>query len=64
MRQDIYIAPNPEFTGEFDLMKNDGDSSYHALQAQYRHRFSHGLQTLLSYTWGILSTMLPPMPIL
>ena len=23
-----------------------------ALQAQYRHRFSHGLQTLLSYTWA------------
>ena len=52
MRQDIYIAPNPEFTGEFDLMRNDADSSYNALQAQYRHRFSHGLQTLLSYTWA------------
>ena len=22
MRQDIYINPNPEFTGEFDLMRN------------------------------------------
>jgi len=52
MRQDIYIAPNPEFTGEFDLMRNDADSSYNALQTQYRHRFSHGLQTLLSYTWA------------
>jgi hypothetical protein len=52
MRQDIYIAPNPEFTGEFDLMRNDADSSYNALQAQYRHRFSHGLQTLFSYTWA------------
>ena len=52
MRQDIYIAPNPEFTGEFDLMRNDADSNYQALQAQYRHRFSHGLQTLLSYTWA------------
>ena len=52
MRQDIYIAPNPEFTGEFDLMRNDADSSYNALQVQYRHRFSHGLQTLLSYTWA------------
>jgi outer membrane receptor protein involved in Fe transport len=52
MRQDIYIAPNPEFTGEFDLMRNDADSSYNALQVQYRHRFSHGLQALLSYTWA------------
>jgi len=52
MRKDIYSAPNPNFTGEFDLMRNDADSSYNALQAQYRHRFSHGLQTLLSYTWA------------
>jgi hypothetical protein len=36
MRQDIYVAPNPEFTGEFDLMRNDADSSYQALQAQLR----------------------------
>ena len=52
MRQDIYEAPNPSFTGEFDLMRNDADSSYNALQAQYRHRVTHGLQTLLSYTWA------------
>ena len=52
MRQDIYESPNPEFSGEFDLMRNDADSSYNALQLQFRHRFSHGLQTLLSYTWA------------
>ncbi len=52
MRQDIYVAPNPNFAGEFDLMSNDADSSYQALQAQFRHRFAHGLQTLLSYTWA------------
>ena len=52
MRQDIYDAPNPSFTGEFEVMSNDADSSYNALQVQYRHRFSHGLQTLLSYTWA------------
>jgi len=52
MRQDIYSAPNPDFTGEFDLMRNGADSSYQALQAQFRHRFAHGLQTLLSYTWA------------
>jgi len=52
MRKDIYIAPNPNFTGEFDLLSNGGTSSYDALQAQYRHRLSYGLQALLSYTWG------------
>jgi hypothetical protein len=52
MRQDLYNAPNANFTGEFDLMRNGAFSNYHALQAQFRHRFSHGLQTLLSYTWG------------
>ena len=52
MRQDHYNAPNPNFTGEFDLMRNDADSSYQALQAQFRHRLAHGLQTLLSYTWA------------
>jgi hypothetical protein len=52
MRQDLYYAPNPEFTGEVDIMGNGADSSYQALQAQFRHRFSHGLQTVLSYTWG------------
>jgi len=52
MRQDILFAPNPSFTGEFDLMRNDSDSSYQALQAQFRHRLAHGLQTLFSYTWA------------
>ena len=52
MRQDIYIAPNPSFTGEFDLMRNGASSSYHALQSQFRHRLANGVQALLSYTWG------------
>ena len=52
MRKDIYIAPGPNFTGEFDLLSNHGTSNYDALQAQYRHRLSRGLQALLSYTWG------------
>jgi hypothetical protein len=33
-------------------MGNKADSSYHALQAQFRHRLAHGLQTLQSYTWA------------
>jgi Carboxypeptidase regulatory-like domain/TonB dependent receptor len=52
MRKDVFIAPSPIFTGEFDLLTNAGTSSYNALQAQYRHRLSHGLQTLVSYTWA------------
>jgi hypothetical protein len=52
MRQDHYNKPNPDFTGQFDLMRNAADSGYQALQAQYRHRLTHGLQTLLSYTWA------------
>ena len=52
MRTDHYQAPNPNFAGEFDLMRNDADSSYQALQVQFRHRLAHGLQTLLSYTWA------------
>jgi hypothetical protein len=52
MRSDNYRTPNPEFAAEFTLMTNGADSSYQALQAQYRHRLAHGLQTLLSYTWG------------
>lgn len=52
MRRDIYLAPNPSFTSEFDVLSNHGTSNYHALQAEYRHRVSHGLQTLLSYTWS------------
>jgi len=52
MRTDIYYKPNPEFTGQFNVMSNDADSSYQALQAQYRRRMSHGLQMLLSYAWA------------
>jgi hypothetical protein len=52
MRHDLYIAPNPNFTGEFDVLSNAGTSSYNALQAEYRHRVTRGLQTLLSYTWA------------
>jgi Carboxypeptidase regulatory-like domain len=52
MRRDIYYAPNPDFTYRFDVQRNAGTSSYNALQVQYRHRLSHGLQSLLSYTWS------------
>lgn len=50
VRQDVYYAPNSDFSGEVDIMRNGASSSYQALQAQFRHRFKHGLQALLSYT--------------
>ena len=52
MRQDIYFAPSPDFSGEFDLMRNGASSNYNALQAQFHHHLALGLQTLLSYTWA------------
>jgi hypothetical protein len=52
MRQDDYYQPNSNFTGEVEVMSNGADSSYNALQTQFIHRFAHGLQTLLSYTWA------------
>ena len=52
MRADYYNQPNPDFTGSFALLTNGADSSYNALQVQYRHRLTHGLQVLASYTWG------------
>ena len=37
---------------EIRLIRNGANSSYQALQAQYRHRLAYGLQALLSYTWS------------
>ena len=34
------------------IATNDGASIYHALQAQYRRRMSHGFQSLVSYSWS------------
>ena len=51
IRTDYYRAPNPNFN-TFALISNGASSSYNALQAQYRHRLSHGLQALVSYTWA------------
>jgi len=52
MRTDNYTPPNSNFTGEFELIRNDADSSYNALQVQLRQRLAHGLQALISYTWA------------
>lgn len=35
-----------------DVVRDNATSDYNALQAQLRHRFSHGLQVLASYTFA------------
>ncbi|MBI3896215.1 MAG: TonB-dependent receptor [Acidobacteria bacterium] len=52
MRRVSILAPNSDFTGQFDILRNDASSSYHAFQAQFRQRLIDGLQTLFSYTWA------------
>lgn len=42
---------NPNFT-TVNLTRNMATSDYDALQAQFQRRLSHGLQTLVSYTWS------------
>ncbi len=44
-------AINPKFSSMI-LTTNGSTSSYHALQAQFQRRMSHGLQGTLSYTWS------------
>ena len=64
MRQDIYYRPNPEFTGEFDLMRNDADSSYQALQASSGIASRSDSKPSFPIRGAMRSMMLPPMPIL
>ncbi|MDL5049777.1 carboxypeptidase regulatory-like domain-containing protein [Oscillatoria amoena NRMC-F 0135] len=42
---------NPLFT-RIDFVNNEGFADYNSLQAQFKRRFSKGLQALLAYTWG------------
>jgi hypothetical protein len=43
------VNPDFLFIGFFD---NSATSDYHALQAKFEQRLSHGLQALASYTWS------------
>ena len=51
LRQDYYVNPNDDFIYAY-LLTNRSFSDFHSLQAQYHRRLSHGLQALLSYTFG------------
>ena len=43
--------PNTNFT-LVSVVRDQAESDYHALQAQFQRRFARGLQTLVSYTWA------------
>jgi outer membrane receptor protein involved in Fe transport len=46
------LRPWPHITGGFTYETSLGRGSYDALQFKMQHRFSHGLATVLSYTWS------------
>jgi hypothetical protein len=52
LRQEGINKPNANFTGPFDLTKNNARSNYDALQIQYRAMLSARFQALLNYTWS------------
>ena len=52
LRVDTLFAPNPNFLGTVRVTRNSATSDYHALQMQYRRRFSRGLQIQSAYSWS------------
>jgi hypothetical protein len=52
LRSQALYQPNPDFTGEFVLTRNDAFSNYHALQVQFRRTLASSLQVLLNYSWA------------
>jgi carboxypeptidase family protein len=51
LQTEFQNTPNTSF-GQVELLSNNAISDYQALQAQYKHRLSKGLQALASYTWS------------
>ena len=51
LRNEIYTDPNPDYSS-VSVVSNNGFSSYNALQVQFTRRLSHGLQSLVSYTYA------------
>ena len=45
------LRPNPVF-GDINVLESRGNSNYHAMQARFQQRFSHGLSALASYAWS------------
>ena len=52
LRQEGIPTPNANFSGPFDLTRNNARSNYNALQIQYRRPLSNRVQALLNYTWS------------
>jgi hypothetical protein len=46
-----YFAPTATFSG-LTVVSNLANSNYNSLQAQFQRRLSHGLQSMVSYTWS------------
>jgi len=46
------LRPFPEYTGVEDVQPPEASSSYNALALSANHRFSNGIQFLVSYTWS------------
>jgi carboxypeptidase family protein len=52
LSQEALYQPNSNFSGYVEISENQSRSNYDALQVQYRHRLSQGLQALANYTWS------------
>jgi hypothetical protein len=46
------LRPFPEYTGVENVQPPSASSSYNALALSANHRFSNGIQFLISYTWS------------
>ncbi len=46
------LRPFPEYTGVNNVQPPSASSSYNAFAVSANHRFSHGIQFLVSYTWS------------
>ena len=52
LRQEGLNTPNADFSGPFDLTRNNALSNYEALQVQYRRPVAGRVQALVNYTWS------------
>jgi hypothetical protein len=52
LRQEALYQPNANFSGAFELERNDARSNYNALQLQYRRPLAWRVQALFNYTYS------------
>jgi hypothetical protein len=52
IRPEVLLRPNAIFSNTINIIRNGSESSYNALQLQYKRRLSRGVQALVSYTWA------------